>query len=128
MATATQQVHRFSLPLSGIDNLSDAELDRLYEAGCDDATIGCTAGEWSAEFDREAPSLAEAVLSAVRDVEAARVEGLAVEGVKPDEPDDLAEADLAAIAYLDALLRARRLASRVPKVRELVGRMLAEVV
>ncbi len=116
MSTATQRVHRFTLPLSGIaDRLSDAELDRLFEAGCDDALIGCTAGEWSAGFDRDAPSLAEAVLSAVRDVEAAGVEGLAVEGVKADEPDELAEADLAAIAYLDAMLRARRLASQVPR-------------
>ncbi len=129
MSTAIQRVHRFTLSLSGIDDrLTDAELDRLFEAGCDDALIGCTAGQWSAEFDREAPSLAEAIVSAVRDVEAASVEGLAVEGVKTDEPDELAEADLAAIAYLDAMLRARRLAFRVPKVRELASRILAETV
>lgn len=129
MSTATQRVHRFTLPLSGIaDRLSDAELDRLFEAGCDDSSIGCTAGDWFAAFDREAPSLAEAVLSAVRDVERARVEGLIIEGVEADDPDELDGSDAEVVAYLDALLKARRLAARHPEVRALAGRMLAEAI
>lgn len=113
MAAIAHRVHRFTLALSGIaDDLSDAELDRLYEAGCGDSSIGCTAGDWSARFSREAPSLAEAIISAVRDIEAANVEGLLFEGVTADEPDQLDGPDLAAVAYLDARLRARRPRSR----------------
>lgn len=125
MSTATQRVHQFTLPLSGIDDLSDDAFGRLMSAGCDDALIGCTAGEWSAEFDREAPSLAEAVLSAVRDIEAAKVEGLIIEGVTADEPDGLDDPDLAFIGYVDALLRARRLAPGVADARTLADRLLA---
>jgi hypothetical protein len=126
MTTATGKVHRFTLPLSGIDDLSFTELDRLYEAGCGDSSIGCTAGEWSAEFDREAPSLAAAVLSAVRDVERAGVEGLVIEGVEADDPDELGGSDAEVVAYLDALLKIRRLAPKFPEVRALASRMLAE--
>jgi hypothetical protein len=49
--------------------LTDARLDALYEAGCDDATFS-TRGELTfGEFDRDAPSLLEAVLSAIAAVE-----------------------------------------------------------
>ena len=126
MSTVTQRLYRFTLPLSGFDELSDDAFGRLMAAGCDDALIGCTAGEWSAEFDREAPTLAEAVLSAVRDVEAAAVEGLAIEGVQADDPGELTEAEASAVEYLNALLRARRLAPKVPEAREMAGRLLVE--
>ena len=60
-------VHVFSLVLDRAP--TDDELDALFEAGCDDAGFeiasdGCVAG-----FDREAPSLAEAIASAVHDIE-----------------------------------------------------------
>lgn len=58
---------------------SDAELDALYEAGCDD-----TAPEGELiHFDREADTLAQAIASAVADVE--KVPGLAAVGVYQDE-------------------------------------------
>ncbi len=46
-------------------------MDALYEAGCDDATFGVSDGVTHAAFDREAPSLDAAVLSAISDVERA---------------------------------------------------------
>jgi hypothetical protein len=49
----------------------DDELDKLFEAGCDDATFGVEKGLAVGEFDRDAPSLARAVASAVHDVESA---------------------------------------------------------
>lgn len=123
MATVVQRVHRFTLRLSGISEaLANAELDRLYEAGCDDASIGCTAGDWFALFSREAPSLAEAIVSAVRDVEAANVEGLGIEGVELNDPMSADDPDTAVVAYLDARLRARWLAPRVSEARELADR------
>jgi hypothetical protein len=45
------------------------ELDALYECGCDDAAFGMDGGLPVAEFDREAPTLADAIASAVRDIE-----------------------------------------------------------
>ena len=45
--------------------LSDDRLDALFEAGCDDATFSTGGGVTFAAFDREAPSLLDAVLSAI---------------------------------------------------------------
>jgi hypothetical protein len=50
---------------------SDSELDRLFEAGCDDAAFGLERGLPVAEFDREAETMADAVASAVHDLESA---------------------------------------------------------
>ena len=49
--------------------LCNWQVDKLFEAGCDDAAVGRIDGIQYADFDREAASLDEAVLSAVRDVE-----------------------------------------------------------
>ncbi|GIH18071.1 helix-turn-helix transcriptional regulator [Rugosimonospora africana] len=48
---------------------TDEELDGLYAAGCDDAAFGVEDGLPIGEFDREAPTLADAIVSVVRDVE-----------------------------------------------------------
>lgn len=84
MSSDTGTVHSFTLILDGADPLTDENLDRLFEAGCDDATFGARAGQFHAEFDRAAPSFGEAVRSAVRDVERA-VPGLRVVRVEPEE-------------------------------------------
>lgn len=62
--------------------LSDDELEALYEAGLDDAGIETGPLGTLADFTREAPSLAEAIASAVRDVE--KVSGLRATGVQCD--------------------------------------------
>ena len=69
-------IHHFTLILDGPDLQDDALIDRLFEAGCNDAAIGRSDGSQYADFDREAASLDEAVLSAVTDVE--HVEGVNV--------------------------------------------------
>ncbi|HET8642811.1 MAG TPA: hypothetical protein VFM37_12785 [Pseudonocardiaceae bacterium] len=51
------------------------ELDALYDAGCDDAIFGQEEGLAVAEFDREAPAMADAIATAVMQIEHA---GLAV--------------------------------------------------
>ena len=58
-------------------------IDELAEAGCDDATFSTRDGTSWAEFDRDAPTLLEAITSAFADVEA--VDGLRVVSVDPDE-------------------------------------------
>ena len=61
-------VHHFTLIVDGSDLQDGALIDRLFEAGCDDAAIGRVDGIQYVYFDREAASLDEAVLSTVRDV------------------------------------------------------------
>lgn len=60
--------HEFVLVLSGISTLDDRVANALLGAGCDDATISLRFGTIYLSFDREAASLQEAILSAIRDV------------------------------------------------------------
>jgi hypothetical protein len=69
---------------------TDAELDALFEAGLDDATFGVERDFPVVEFDREAPALADAVASAVRQLD---VVGLAP--VRVLDNDLLTLADIA---------------------------------
>jgi hypothetical protein len=62
--------------------ISDDELEALYEAGLEDAGIETGPLGTLADFSREAPSLAEAIASAVRDIE--KVPGLRAIGVQCD--------------------------------------------
>lgn len=57
---------------------TDDELDKLIDAGCDDAVFGFENDLSVAEFDREAPVLADAIVSAVRDVESVGLRAMRV--------------------------------------------------
>jgi hypothetical protein len=59
--------YAFTLFLDGADPL-DLQ-DAPFNAGCDDATFGESEGVSTAHFDREAPELASAIVSAMRAVE-----------------------------------------------------------
>jgi predicted DNA-binding transcriptional regulator AlpA len=72
--------HNFSLMLEGD---VDAHADELYEAGLDDAMLGETNGIPYVEFDREAPTRLEAIVSAIRQVRSVR--GVDVVRVEPEE-------------------------------------------
>ncbi len=65
----------------------DAVANALYEAGCDDGLFCTFQSIPQMDFTREAPSLSEAVGSALRDV--AKVDGLSVVAVyvDPEETD-----------------------------------------
>lgn len=69
-------IHHFTLIVDGPDLQSDALIDALFEAGCDDAAIGRVDGIQHVDFDRGAASLDRAILSAVADLE--RIEGVEV--------------------------------------------------
>jgi len=62
--------YEFSLILKATD-VTDAEADKLYEAGCDDGSILSRGDVTRVQFDRDASTLDEALASAIRDVEAA---------------------------------------------------------
>jgi hypothetical protein len=59
--------HNFTLAL-GVSEVSPELEEALLEAGCDDATLYKTGGAVFLEFDREAPSREEAIISALVDV------------------------------------------------------------
>jgi hypothetical protein len=69
--------YEFTLRLNR--EVSKDEIEALYEAGCDDAGFETGPHGTLAQFDREARSLVEAILSAVRDVD--KVGGLRAVGV-----------------------------------------------
>ncbi|GAA4680191.1 helix-turn-helix transcriptional regulator [Phytohabitans rumicis] len=60
-------VHTFTLILDR--RPSDEELATLFDTGCDDVTFGVEDGLPVADFDRSAPMAADAIASAVRDLD-----------------------------------------------------------
>jgi hypothetical protein len=86
-------IHSFAVVIEGVDLTSpdSPDADALYEAGCDDALLTSSAGVQRAVFDREAPTFAAAVASAITAIEScipgARV--VAVERFGPAEPAPL---------------------------------------
>lgn len=81
---------------------TDGELDALHTNGCDDAVFGQEDAVSIAEFDREAPTLADAIASAVIEVE---------------------RAGLAAVRVLDTdLVTLDDIGTRIKQSRESVGR------
>jgi hypothetical protein len=72
--------YEFTLKLNR--EVTDDEIDALYEAGCGDAGVETGPLGAVADFNREAPSLAHAISSAVRDIE--KVSGLRAVGVQCD--------------------------------------------
>jgi hypothetical protein len=78
------KTYPFTLFLKGADVLSDQSLEALFEAGCDDATLGVRDGAQYAAFDREAESFGEALSSAIDDV-ATALPGVSIVRVEPDD-------------------------------------------
>lgn len=69
-------IHHFTLIVDSADLQDESVVNSLFESGCDDALIGVVDGVQFIDFDRDAASLDEAVLSAVADIE--RVDGVRV--------------------------------------------------
>jgi hypothetical protein len=65
--------HEFTLVLDGISELASSIVDALFEAGCDDATISKQGGLVLMDFDRTAPTMTEAIVSAIQDVRKANI-------------------------------------------------------
>jgi predicted DNA-binding transcriptional regulator AlpA len=80
--------HEFLVIASGLDHEAGDFEDSLYDAGCDDATIAFQKGLILLEFVREAGNFAEALQSAVRNVQAS---GATVRRIEPDDLVSLAD-------------------------------------
>ena len=87
----TMSPHEFTIVFRAA-TLTDADLDRLFDAGCDDGTFGEVDGVQYAEFTRTALSLEDAVSSARCQIESA-VPGTCFVRVEPD--DFVTAADIA---------------------------------
>jgi predicted DNA-binding transcriptional regulator AlpA len=89
MATSKPS-YDFTLVLDGVSDLTDEVTDALYGGQCDDALVLMRDGVVYVDFTREADSFAEAVLSAINDVESSEI-GARVVRVEPDDLVDMAE-------------------------------------
>jgi hypothetical protein len=75
------KAYQFDVVLRDTSEITDDQADRLFAAGCDDATpVCCNEIAW-VHFDRESRSLEEAIHSAVAQVQAA---GFSVSKVELD--------------------------------------------
>jgi predicted DNA-binding transcriptional regulator AlpA len=80
--------YEFLVVASGLDHEAGDFEDRLVVAGCNDATIAFQKGLILVDFDREARSFAEALWSAVGDVQKS---GATVRRIEPDDLVSLAD-------------------------------------
>lgn len=80
-------IYSFAVSIEGLDFTSpdSPHPDALFDAGCDDALLSGTPGAQQATFDREAPSFAAAVASAITAIETA-VPGAHVRHVERLDP------------------------------------------
>lgn len=82
-ARPPRATYEFTLVYPGyLDDLTDADIDALYEAGCDDALVASSEGEITIDFGRVATSYRVALASAISDVEKAGL-GLELIRVEP---------------------------------------------
>jgi hypothetical protein len=80
----------FVLLIQGTDLLAADNLDALVEAGCDDAVFGKREGGQYADFDRDADTFPQAVISAITAVRTALPDA-AIVRVEPDDLVSLTE-------------------------------------
>lgn len=91
-APSCEREHDFALIVSGVKDLNQQVEDALYNAGCDDATVSMRHGLLYLEFSRTAPSLQDAMLSAIADVHKAKIGG---EVLRVDDCNLVTAADIA---------------------------------
>ena len=65
------KTYAFDLLLKGVSAVTDDQADALFAAGCDDGTPASRDGTAWIHFDRQAPSLEEAIRKAIDQVRAA---------------------------------------------------------
>ena len=75
-------LHNFTFVLGPQEQITDDVIDQILEA-CDDALVGGRDQQAIVEFDREAPRFADAVISALQDIE--QIPGIRVMKIEPDE-------------------------------------------
>ncbi len=87
MISSQQTEYEFELHLAGISKINKNVEDRLFLAGCDDATLSSQNGKVSLVFSRESTSLKDAIISAISDVNSSDI-SVTVLGVDLCEPNE----------------------------------------
>ena len=100
----------FTLLVSGVSEITDSLADAMYQAGCSDALFGVHNGQVYLDFSRESDSLIKAIVTAIQDVERAKIDGLTVTEVLPP--------DMPTIEMVNTFLEFRSQLSRKPGVFE----------
>ncbi len=75
------RTYEFDIVLKNVSESTDAHAEALFDVGCGDGTLVSRDGVTWVHFDRDAPSLEEAIRSAVNQIQSA---GLAVAKVELD--------------------------------------------
>ena len=123
---ATQNCEReydFALILTGAHDLTDEVMNALFDAGCDDATPSVQSGCLCMDFSRTAPSLKDAILTAIRDV---RNAGIGADALRVYECDRVSPAeDAETVAAINTALEGVRQRGRYPALVEEVTRAVA---
>lgn len=103
-------IHHFVLVLSGVSEPDSHLEDAIFDAGCDDAILAFRNGVAYLEFDRQAPSLDAAILSAIRDVERAdrRLTVVAVEPGDSVNASEIARRAQVSREYVRLLVQGKR--------------------
>jgi hypothetical protein len=117
--TEMDKMHGFTLILDGVPDLTEEVANRLFEAGCDDALPLWRDGIVSLGFDRTAPSLREAITSAIRDIESAGV-GARVVRVEDATSGMAPEAISREVGSLNSALGAMTIIEMDPKLHPLM--------
>ena len=78
-----KKTFQFTLVLKNVDENTPNLEDSLYAANCDDALINYRNGTVYLDFDREAYSLEDAVISAIKDIKSTSI-GADIAGVAPE--------------------------------------------
>lgn len=84
--------HEFTLVLDRVNDKTEKLEDHLFEAGCDDALINFRSGTVYLDFNRDALSFENAVISAIQEVESSPL-GAKVISILPD--DFVSESEIA---------------------------------
>src|SRR4051812_30855413 len=84
--------HDFALVLTGVNAIDSRVEDALFAAGGDDATLSLRSGRAFLTFSRRAPSLKEAILSAISCV---RKSGIGADVLRVDYCNLVTQSDIA---------------------------------
>jgi hypothetical protein len=87
-----EKEHDFALILTGIDDITDEVENALFEAGCDDATLSMRCGIPYLSFSRVAPSIKDAIVSAIHNI---RNAGIGADVLRVDDCDLVTQAEIA---------------------------------
>ena len=110
-------LYQFTLLLDGVDEKTPNVEDSLFEAGCDDALVNFKNGAIYLDFDREGDDLESTIISAIKDIESAKI-GAMIVSVAPEHLvslSDIAERVSITRQAVSLLMQGTRGAGNFPK-------------